>query len=60
VALGVEPLAVEGGDAAGFLPTVLQGVQAEGGDGGGVIDVEHPEHAAFQPGRIVEWITNGR
>ena len=31
VAFGVEALAVEGGDAAGFLAAVLQGVQAERG-----------------------------
>ena len=33
VTFGVEALTVEAGDAAGFLPPVLQGVQAQCGDG---------------------------
>ena len=32
MALGVEAVAVEGGDAAGFLAAVLQGVEARGGE----------------------------
>ena len=46
-ALGVETLAVEGDDAGGFLAAVLQRVQAERGDGGGVGMAEDAEHAAF-------------
>ena len=46
-ALGVETLAVEGDDAGGLLAAVLQGVQAERGDGGGVGVTEDAEHAAF-------------
>jgi hypothetical protein len=45
VAFGVEALAVEGGDAAGFLAAMLQGMQTQGGDRGGVthaIDAEDP------------------
>ena len=46
-ALGVEALAVEGDDAGGLLAAVLQRVQAERGDGGGVGMAEDAEHAAF-------------
>ena len=53
VPLGVEALAVEGGDAAGLLAAVLQGVQAERRDGRGVGDVEDAEHAAFHAQRVV-------
>jgi hypothetical protein len=60
VAFGVEALAVEGGDAAGFLAAMLQGVQAQGGDGRGVADAEHAEHAALQAQGVVLGITPGR
>ena len=40
-------VAVEAGDAGGFLPAMLQRVQAERGDGGGVGDVPDAEDAAF-------------
>ena len=60
VAFGVEALAVEAGDAAGLLAAVLQGVQAERGEAGGLSDVEHPEDAAFQTGAVVERIAIGR
>ena len=43
----MEVLAVEGDDAGGFLAAVLQRVQAERGDGGGVGHVPDAEHAAF-------------
>jgi len=43
----MEAAAVEGNDAGGFLPAMLQGVQAEGRDGGGVRMSENSEHAAF-------------
>ncbi len=46
-ALGVEALAVEGDDAGGLLAAVLERVQAERGDGGGVGMAEDAEHAAF-------------
>ena len=46
-ALGMEALAVEGNDAGGFLAAVLERVQAERGDGGGVGMVEDAEDAAF-------------
>ena len=46
-ALGVEALAVEGDDAGGFLAAMLQRVQAERGDGGGVGMAEDAEHAAL-------------
>ena len=51
----MEALAVEGDDAGGFLAAVLQGVQAERGDGGGVGMAENAEHAAFlaQPVAVI-------
>jgi hypothetical protein len=47
VPLGMETIAVEAGDAAGFLSPMLEGVEPQGGDGGGVLDVKHAEHAAL-------------
>ena len=47
VAVRVEVLAVVGDDAGRFLPAVLQGVQAEGRQGGGVVVAEDAEDAAF-------------
>ena len=49
VALGVEALAIEGGDAAGLLAAMLQGVQAQRGDLRGAGCIEDAEDAAFQP-----------
>ena len=46
-ALGMEALAVERDDAGRLLAAVLQGVQAERGDGGGVRMAEDAEDAAF-------------
>ena len=46
-ALGMEALAVEDDDAGGFLAAMLERVQAERGDGGGVGMAEDAEHAAF-------------
>ena len=43
----MEALAVEGDDAGGFLAAMLERVQAERGDGGGVGMAENAEHAAF-------------
>ena len=51
-ALGVEPAAVEGDDAGGLLAAMLQGVQSERGDGGGVGMAEDAEHAAFLAQRV--------
>ena len=47
VPLGVETIAVDAGDAAGFLSPVLEGVEPQGGDGGSVLNVKYAEHAAF-------------
>ena len=44
---GMEPLAVERNDTGGFLAAVLQGVQAERGDGRGVRVAENAENAAL-------------
>src|SRR5664280_2614567 len=46
-AFGMETLAVETDDAGGFLAAMLERVQAERGDGGGVGMAENAEHAAF-------------
>ena len=46
-ALGMEALAVEGDDAGRFLAAMLQRVQAERRDGGGVGMAEDAEHAAL-------------
>src|SRR5690348_4677545 len=47
LAMGVETLAVEGDDAGGFLAAMLQGVQAENGVGGGLIDPVNAYNAAL-------------
>ena len=52
-ALGVELLAVVGDDAAGFLSAMLEGVQAERGDGGGVGVPEDAEDPAFLAESVV-------
>jgi hypothetical protein len=49
----METVPIEAGDAAGFLSPVLQGVQPQRGDRRGVLDVEDPEDAAFQPGGVI-------
>ena len=54
---------VERDDAGGFLAAMLQGVQAERGDGGGFRVTEDAEHAAFLAQRIaieIEVIRTGR
>ena len=51
-AFGVEAAAVEGDDAGGFLAAMLEGVQAERGDGGGLGMAEDAEHAAFLAQRV--------
>ena len=48
----VKPRAVEGDDAGGLLAAVLQGVQSERGDGGGLGMAENAEHAAFLAQRV--------
>jgi hypothetical protein len=50
--LGMKPRAVEGDDAGGLLAAVLQSVQSERGDGGGVGMAEDAEHAAFLAQRV--------
>ena len=52
VALGVEALAVEGDDAGRLLAAMLQGVQAERRDRGGVGVAEDAEDAAFLAQRV--------
>jgi hypothetical protein len=48
----VEAGAVEGNDAGGFLAAVLQGVQAERGDGGSLGMAVDAEHAALLAERV--------
>ena len=52
LALGVEDLAVEGDDACRLLAAMLQGVQAERRDRGGIRMAEDAEDAAFFAQRI--------
>jgi hypothetical protein len=51
-AFTVEAAAVERDDAGGFLAAVLQSVQAERGDRGGLGVAEDAEHAAFLAERV--------
>ena len=46
-ALGVEPVAIEADDAGRFLSPVLEGMQAESGQGRGIGMIEDAENAAF-------------
>ena len=46
-ALGMETAAVEGDDAGGFLAAMLEGVQSQCGDRGGLGVAEDAEHTAF-------------
>ena len=48
----MKPGSVEGYDARGFLAAVLQSVQPERGDRGGLGVAENAEHAAFLAQRI--------
>ena len=48
----MKPGAVKGDDAGGLLAAMLQGVQAERGDGGGLGMAEDAEHAAFLAQRV--------
>jgi hypothetical protein len=43
----METLSVEADDAGGFLAAMLKGVEAKGGDGGGIGMAVDAEHAAF-------------
>jgi hypothetical protein len=43
----MKELAVEGGDAAGFLPAMLQGVQAQGRHRAGVFHIPNSKDPAF-------------
>src|SRR3546814_2258561 len=46
-AMGVEILAVEGGDARGFLSAVLQGVKAQRDNRGGAVGAMNTKYAAL-------------
>ena len=46
-ALRVEAFTIEGDDAGCFLTSVLEGVQAQGGDGGRVRMAENAKHPTF-------------
>ena len=53
VPLGVKAVAVERGDATGLLAAVLQCMQTQRDDPGGVRHIEDAEDAAFQSKLIV-------
>jgi hypothetical protein len=53
VPFGMEALTIEGGDAAGFLAAVLQGVQAQRGDGGSLRRVIDAEDSALEAELVV-------
>ena len=57
--LGMEPRAVESDDARRLLAAVLQGVQAERGDRGGVGMAENAEHAALLVQAVAVEIDSG-
>ena len=59
-ALGMKTFAVEGDDAGGLLAAMLQGVQAERRDRGGVGMTENAEYAAFFPRAVVFEIEKAR
>jgi hypothetical protein len=59
VALGVKALTVEGGDAAGFLPSVLQGVQTQGYHRRRVGDAENAEDPTLQAKTVIVGIALG-
>ena len=46
-AVGVIVLAIEADDAGRFLPAMLQGVEAECDEAGGIFGAPNSEHAAF-------------
>jgi hypothetical protein len=46
-AMAVEAVAIVNNNSGSFLPTVLQGMQAEGGMGSGIAVAENAENAAF-------------
>ncbi len=50
--LGVKSASVEGNDARGLLAAMLQRVQSECGDRGGIGVAEDAEHAAFLAQRV--------
>ena len=59
-AFGMEARAVERDDAGGFLAAMLQGVQTERRDGGGVRVSENAEHAAFFPQAVALTVIDRR
>ena len=53
VPLGVKTMSIECGDAAGFLPAMLQGVQAEGDRACRIGCSEYAEHAALESQLVI-------
>ena len=49
----VKPMSIECGDAAGFLSTVLQGMQAEGDRPGRIGSSEYAENAALKSQLVI-------
>ncbi len=60
LALGVELPAVEADDARRFLAAMLQRVQAERGEGGGLRVAQDAEHAAFFVQRVAVQVEQDR
>jgi hypothetical protein len=58
--LGVEPLAVESGYAAGFLTPMLQGMQAKRNDACRAGYPEDAEHAALKARAVIIRVAIGR
>src|SRR5262249_8041361 len=59
-AFGMEALAVEGDDAGGLLPAMLERMQPERGDRRRVRMSEYPEHAALFAQSVIVEVTPGR
>jgi hypothetical protein len=53
MAFGMEPVAVEAGNAAGLLAAMLEGVETKGRNSAGVWHIIDPEDAAFETGAVV-------
>tara|TARA_R110000787_G_scaffold193149_2_gene304713 strand:+ start:1524 stop:1850 length:327 start_codon:yes stop_codon:yes gene_type:complete len=55
MAFGMETLLMDAGDAAGLLAAMLQGMQAQGDDGGGPVRLGPPDSAntAFEARTVI-------
>jgi hypothetical protein len=53
VSFGVEPVAIERGDAAGLLTSMLERVQAQSRNGRRIGRIEDSEYSALQPRLVI-------